>query len=873
MYKKCFILYPIFFPSLYIYIIKNDHLNSEQSSFSRIIAEYCDTKKNEFFLGESILGATSSRSTSLNIEQNKNTNIIKDKNEQSYDEHIVMNPNTNRALSINTVFNYNKENKEKKIFSFSEFPKEFNILDVVWPYMKQPKELFKKSSVITFLMDHYFRHELYILESRIAMKPRRRTYEAPCFEHDDFELERDFFFLEDCDEDHQFFNKYKSYFFSLNVLDHCKSLRTKKQKCNNMKDDEVSNISDDEVSNINDDEVSNIKDDEVSNIKDDVVRNINDDVVRNINDDEVHHTNDDNVNHTNDDKVNHTNDDKVNHTNDDKVNHTNDDKVNHTNDDKVNHTNDDKVNHTNDDKVNHTNDDKVNHTNDDKVNHTNDDKVNHTNDDKVNHTNDDKVNHTNDDKVNHTNDDKVNHTNNYYNDKKNNAGDIKTNNSIREEKKLEHPDRNIEKKIDLITYNKKRIEEYYDSIISYFFGLIILYHNKKETNLNYYTKFLTLDKYKNMYNCLNNDISKIYEKAILFSHEEFCIIQKKDLKPHGLRGNIKYYYFFNRIVSTSLYLLHEILQKLDGKMYTFQKLPLKIQNHLINLPDIRIKEIKKRMRQQKKKNQNSLLESSSYKDLYYVSSEYYDYVSKCLIWSNYYFFNYMSTTIVYSVKKRSYEYIQKEKSKINLFLEYAHNDIIEYIKDITYYFKLIVNKIESKRLFSEPVMLCFQLFSDHYLYLLKNILSILLIHIEKPVTRKSNRDLKKIFNCIKDQENITKNILDEFHSKNKIRYNPTEFLIYKFFSSIQYKQNIAHKYIIQSNINIISLMLKIFNYFHILVISLIFYLNLHSMYTLFIDLDIDDTLKFQHDQEFLNYFKRYQDFNNQLFDSFRSDDR
>lgn len=376
-----------------------------------------------------------------------------------------------------------------------------------------------------------------------------------------------------------------------------------------------------------------------------------------------------------------------------------------------------------------------------------------------------------------------------------------------------------------------------------------------------------------MYNCLNNDISKIYEKAILFSHEEFCIIQKKDLKPHGLRGNIKYYYFFNRIVSTSLYLLHEILQKLDGKMYTFQKLPLKIQNHLINLPDIRIKEIKKRMRQQKKKNQNSLLESSSYKDLYYVSSEYYDYVSKCLIWSNYYFFNYMSTTIVYSVKKRSYEYIQKEKSKINLFLEYAHNDIIEYIKDITYYFKLIVNKIESKRLFSEPVMLCFQLFSDHYLYLLKNILSILLIHIEKPVTRKSNRDLKKIFNCIKDQENITKNILDEFHSKNKIRYNPTEFLIYKFFSSIQYKQNIAHKYIIQSNINIISLMLKIFNYFHILVISLIFYLNLHSMYTLFIDLDIDDTLKFQHDQEFLNYFKRYQDFNNQLFDSFRSDDR
>ncbi|ETW57581.1 hypothetical protein PFUGPA_00485 [Plasmodium falciparum Palo Alto/Uganda] len=761
MYKKCFILYPIFFPSLYIYIIKNDHLNSEQSSFSRIIAEYCDTKKNEFFLGESILGATSSRSTSLNIEQNKNTNIIKDKNEQSYDEHIVMNPNTNRALSINTVFNYNKENKEKKIFSFSEFPKEFNILDVVWPYMKQPKELFKKSSVITFLMDHYFRHELYILESRIAMKPRRRTYEAPCFEHDDFELERDFFFLEDCDEDHQFFNKYKSYFFSLNVLDHCKSLRTKKQKCNNMKDDEVSNINDDEVSNINDDEVSNIKDDEVSNIKDDEVSNIKDDEVSNIKDDVV----------------------------------------------------------------------------------------------------------------NHTNDDKVNHTNNYYNDKKNNAGDIKTNNSIREEKKLEHPDRNIEKKIDLITYNKKRIEEYYDSIISYFFGLIILYHNKKETNLNYYTKFLTLDKYKNMYNCLNNDISKIYEKAILFSHEEFCIIQKKDLKPHGLRGNIKYYYFFNRIVSTSLYLLHEILQKLDGKMYTFQKLPLKIQNHLINLPDIRIKEIKKRMRQQKKKNQNSLLESSSYKDLYYVSSEYYDYVSKCLIWSNYYFFNYMSTTIVYSVKKRSYEYIQKEKSKINLFLEYAHNDIIEYIKDITYYFKLIVNKIESKRLFSEPVMLCFQLFSDHYLYLLKNILSILLIHIEKPVTRKSNRDLKKIFNCIKDQENITKNILDEFHSKNKIRYNPTEFLIYKFFSSIQYKQNIAHKYIIQSNINIISLMLKIFNYFHILVISLIFYLNLHSMYTLFIDLDIDDTLKFQHDQEFLNYFKRYQYFNNQLFDSFRSDDR
>ncbi|KYO02083.1 hypothetical protein PRSY57_0407400, partial [Plasmodium reichenowi] len=273
MYKKCFILYPIFFPSLYIYIIKNDHLNSEQSSFSRIIAEYRDTKKNEFFLGESILGATSSRSTSLNKEQNKNTNIIIDKNEQGYDEHIVINPNINPAVSINTVFNYNKENKEKNIFSFSEFPKEFNILDVVWPYMKQPKEVFKKSSVISFLMDHYFRHELYILESRNTMKPRRRTYEAPCFQYDDFELERDFFFLEECDEDHQFFNKYKSYFFSLNVLDHCKSLRTKKQKCNDMKDDEVSNMDGDDVSNMDGYGVSNMDGYGVSNMDGDDVSN------------------------------------------------------------------------------------------------------------------------------------------------------------------------------------------------------------------------------------------------------------------------------------------------------------------------------------------------------------------------------------------------------------------------------------------------------------------------------------------------------------------------------------------------------------------------------------------------------------------------
>ncbi|SOV74115.1 erythrocyte vesicle protein 1 [Plasmodium sp. gorilla clade G3] len=866
MYNKCFILYGTFFFSLYIYIIKNDHFNSEQSSFSRIIAEYYDTKKNEFFWGESILGDTSSRRTSLDKEQIKNINIIKERNEQIDNNHIVNKQNVNHGVTINTVVNDNKEKKEKKIFSFSEFPNEFNILDVVWPCEKQPKEVFKKSSVITFLMDHYFRHELYILESINTVKPRRRTYEPPCFENDDFEVERDLIFLENYNEDHYFFNKYKSYFFSLNVLDHCKRLKAKMQKCNNINDDEVNNKNDDKMDNKNDDEVNNKNDDEVNNINDDEVNNKNDDKMDNKNDDEVN-------NKKKKKKKKNKNDDEVNNKNDDEVNNKNDDEVNNINDDKMDNKNDDEVNNKNDDEVNNKNDDEVNNINDDEVNNKNDDEVNNKNDDEVNNKNDDEVDNKNDDEMNNLNDDLRNHTNNYYNDKKNNPDDIKNNNSMCEEKKIEQLKRKDAKMKELITYNKKRIEEYYDRIICYFFGLIILYHNKKETNLNYYTKFLTLDKYKNMYKCMNNDISKIYEKAILFPYEEFCIMQKKDLKLHDLRGNIKYYYFFNRIVSTSLYFLHELLQKLNGKMYIFQKLPIKIQKHLTKFPDIKIKEIKKKMQQEKNKYTDYIIERSNYKDLYYVSNEYYDYIGKCLIWSNFYFFNYMSKTIVYSAKKGNYEYIQKEKSQINLFLEYAHNDIIEFIKDITYYFKLIVNKIETKHLFSEPVMLCFQLFFDHYLYLIKNILSILLIHIEKPLTKKSNNELKNIYNCLKDQQNIIKNTLNEFHSKNKIRYNPTEFLIYKFFSCLEYKQSISHKYIIQCNINIISLMLKIFNYFHILVITLIFFLNLHSMYTLFIDLDIDDTLKFQHDREFLNYFKRYQDFNNHLFDSFCSDDK
>ncbi|SOV21082.1 erythrocyte vesicle protein 1 [Plasmodium sp. DRC-Itaito] len=736
MYKKCFILYSIFLCSFYIYIIKNDHLNSEQRSFSRIIAESSDTKKNEFFFEESVLGATSSRGASLDSEENTNINMIKYKNKQSYDDNIAIKQNVNKGGSINNVIKYNKEEKEKKKNSFLEFPKEFNILDVVWPYMKQPREVFKKSSIVSFLMDHYFRHELYILESSNLMKPRRRTYEAPCFEYDDFELETDSFFLENYNEDHHFFNKYRSYFFSLNVLDHCKRLKSNRNKYNN----------------INDDRMKDIKDDRMKDIKDDHMKDIKNDHMKDIN--------------------------------------------------------------------------------------------------------------------NYHNDG----ANNHDSQKKNNPGGIQNNCNTYEEKKIELLKRNnIMSKDDLIAYNKNRIEEYYDRIISYFFGLIILYHNKKETNLNYYTKFLSLDKYKNMYMCINNDISKIYEKATLYSYEEFSIIQQKDLQPDELKGNIKYYYFFNRVVYTSLYLVHEILQQLDGLMYTFKRLPINIQKYLSKLPEIRIKEIKKNKRLQKNRNENSIFDTCNYKDLYYVSSEYYDYVSRCLIWSNYYFFNYMSKTIVYSVKKRNYEYIEREKSKINLFLEYSHNDIIEYIKDITFYFKLIVNEIETARLFSEPVMLCFQLFSEHYLYLIKNIISILLIHIEKPLTRKSNSELKKIFNCLKDQQDLTKNILNEFHSKNKIRYDPTEWLIYRFFASIEYKQDIAHKYILQCNNNIISLMLKIFNYFHILVITLIIYLNLHSMYTLFIDLDIDDTLKFQHDLEFLNYFKRYQDFNNHLFDTFRSD--
>ncbi|KYO02809.1 hypothetical protein PGSY75_0410000, partial [Plasmodium gaboni] len=713
-------------------------------SFSRIIAESSDTKKNEFFFEESVLGATSSRGASLDSEENTNINMIKYKNKQSYDDNIAIKQNVNKGGSINNVIKYNKEEKEKKKNSFLEFPKEFNILDVVWPYMKQPREVFKKSSIISFMMDHYFRHELYILESRNLMKPRRRTYEAPCFEYDDFELETDSFFLENYNEDHHFFNKYRSYFFSLNVLDHCKRLKSNRNKYNNINDDRMKDIKDDRMKDIKVDHMKDIKNDHMKDIKNDHMKDIN----------------------------------------------------------------------------------------------------------------------------NYHNDG----ANNHDSQKKNNPGGIQNNCNTCEEKKIELLKRNnIMSKDDLIAYNKNRIEEYYDRIISYFFGLIILYHNKKETNLNYYTKFLSLDKYKNMYMCINNDISKIYEKATLYSYEEFSIIQQKDLQPDELKGNIKYYYFFNRVVYTSLYLVHEILQQLDGLMYTFKRLPINIQKYLSKLPEIRIKEIKKNKRLQKNRNENSIFDTCNYKDLYYVSSEYYDYVSRCLIWSNYYFFNYMSKTIVYSVKKRNYEYIEREKSKINLFLEYSHNDIIEYIKDITFYFKLIVNEIETARLFSEPVMLCFQLFSEHYLYLIKNIISILLIHIEKPLTRKSNSELKKIFNCLKDQQDLTKNILNEFHSKNKIRYDPTEWLIYRFFASIEYKQDIAHKYILQCNNNIISLMLKIFNYFHILVITLIIYLNLHSMYTLFIDLDIDDTLKFQHDLEFLNYFKRYQDFNNHLFDTFRSD--
>ncbi|SBS80905.1 erythrocyte vesicle protein 1, putative (EVP1) [Plasmodium ovale curtisi] len=385
---------------------------------------------------------------------------------------------------------------------------------------------------------------------------------------------------------------------------------------------------------------------------------------------------------------------------------------------------------------------------------------------------------------------------------------------------------------------------YYDKMLSHLFGLAILFYGEK-INITKMSKKLPKDYYE-CYKEVKQNISNIYENNFTHVYDEFYDIDKKN-KPLNQTGIEKYYYAFNRIVYTFLFFLCEILQKEDALHLLFQFLPMDFQLYRDEL----IERVTK-------------TSPSNMNDIYYTSYKYFDSMCTCFDLSTCFNFSYISNTLVNNLKKKKVpNNVTIELSKINEYISNAYIDIVEYIKDLSTYFKLFFDYADEEGLFSEPVLFCYSLFFDYYLDVIDIILDQLNIHIKNPINNKSEKELLYIYNQLKIHHNSIGSIIRCFYFKNNLKYDPLN-LIESLFSDNAYRLLIADKYIANRYTDFIYLMLNIIDYMRVLVASLTVFLNLQIVESLLSDVD-NGIINFYDAMKILSYFTKYQNSNISVF--------
>ncbi|GAB64764.1 hypothetical protein PCYB_031770 [Plasmodium cynomolgi strain B] len=360
--------------------------------------------------------------------------------------------------------------------------------------------------------------------------------------------------------------------------------------------------------------------------------------------------------------------------------------------------------------------------------------------------------------------------------------------------------------------------KYYDKMLSHLFSLAILFYRNKPY-LDKMARQLP-QKYYLSYKGVQQNINRLYENNFTQMHEDFYELEKKK-NPIEKKGIEKYYYAFDRTVYTLLFFLYEIQQKEDALHRTFESLPIEYKLRRDELVD----------------SVTMSTPSDRMKDIYFTTYNIFDSINTCMDSSSRFNFNYLGKKILNNLNEEGgnvHNRASLEMKKINDYMINTQNDIVEYIKELSSYFKQFVDYATLENLFCEPVLYCYSLFLDYYLGTLDQLLDHLNIHLKYPVNKESQESLSHIYKEIKAHADNLGCTMRCFYFKKSIKPDP-ELSIISLFTDSKFRLGLVDKYVNKKYSNFISLMLKMMGYFRVTVASLTSIVTLQTVHALLLD--------------------------------------
>ncbi|SCM06771.1 erythrocyte vesicle protein 1, putative [Plasmodium chabaudi adami] len=378
---------------------------------------------------------------------------------------------------------------------------------------------------------------------------------------------------------------------------------------------------------------------------------------------------------------------------------------------------------------------------------------------------------------------------------------------------------------------------FYDKIITHLLGYAYIFYEHK-IDINKLEKTLIKNYYYN-YKVLKGSINTIPEE---FKYNQN--INKTDLVYSRLNhlGIEKYYYGFNRNLHTFLFLARECLQKEHALEKVYESLPLDFEFDR--------KELKEKIQ----------ASTSDEMDIYGFSYNMFDQICKFLHTYNCFNLNYISNKLINNLtSKNSNSIITKELNNLTDYTQVTHSEIIEYLKDLTYYISNLFEYGHKENLFNELVTFCYSLFFDYYIDTLDKLLDIMQVHLDHPFNERIKNELSAINIRVKAHRDFVENEVVSFYRKYNISENLSE-CVTSIFSNNEYRVIILEQYLDSRYSNYLSLILLLFRYLKVFVFSMSTYSNLQITYSLLSDLK---KKKVKYD-EALNILSHYASFN--IFD-------
>ncbi|SCL94138.1 erythrocyte vesicle protein 1, putative [Plasmodium berghei] len=367
----------------------------------------------------------------------------------------------------------------------------------------------------------------------------------------------------------------------------------------------------------------------------------------------------------------------------------------------------------------------------------------------------------------------------------------------------------------LLSTSFKNIDNFvYGKIITHLLGYAYIFYGHK-ININKLEKELIKDYYYN-YIVLKESINNIPDE---FKYSQNSSKTDAIYNLLDYLGIEKYYYGFNRNLHTFLFLAREFLQKEYALKKVYEVLPVDFE--------LDRKELIEQIHDS----------TSGEKDIYEFSYKIFDPICSFLHAYNCFNLNYISNKLINNLRiKKSNAVITKELSKLTEYVQTTHFDIIEYLKDLTYYITNLFEYGHKENLYNELVIFYYSLFFDYYLDTLGKLLYITQIHLKYPFNEQIKNDLSTINARIKTHRDFVENEMIRFYHKYNISENLLE-CVTGIFSNNEYRVLILEQYLDSKNSNYLSLILLLFKYLKVFIFSMSTYSNLQITHSLLSDLE------------------------------------